>query len=90
MTSCAYCEQPATTTIVSTPEQVCVEHAVEFWTGLLVFARDCRRDPCMKHQGVCTCRLCEGIGASSLRAVAVDAAGPAPRKGDRFPFRLAS
>jgi hypothetical protein len=25
--------------IVSFPEHVCFEHAVEFWTGLLVYAR---------------------------------------------------
>jgi hypothetical protein len=26
--------------IVSTPDQVCLEHALEFWTGLLVYATD--------------------------------------------------
>ena len=31
------------TTIASNPERVCLEHAVEFWTGLVAYARDCRR-----------------------------------------------
>jgi hypothetical protein len=26
--------------IVSNPERVCLEHALEFWTGLLVYAKD--------------------------------------------------
>jgi hypothetical protein len=30
--------------IVSNPDQVCLEHALEFWTGLLVYARN-RSDP---------------------------------------------
>jgi hypothetical protein len=35
--------------IVSNPELVCFEHALEFWTGLLVYARD-GSDPSVKHQ----------------------------------------
>jgi hypothetical protein len=26
--------------IVSNPERVCLEHALEFWTGLLAYAKD--------------------------------------------------
>jgi hypothetical protein len=44
MMSCAYCKEPATTKIVSNPETVCLEHAVEFWAGLLDHVRD-RGDP---------------------------------------------
>jgi len=40
MRRCAYCERAATTRIVAHPEHVCFEHALEFWTGLLVYARD--------------------------------------------------
>lgn len=40
MSCCAYCGRPATMRIVAFPEQVCFEHAMEFWTGLLVYARD--------------------------------------------------
>jgi hypothetical protein len=41
MMSCAFCKEPATTKVVSNPEQVCLEHALEFWTGLLDHVRDC-------------------------------------------------
>jgi hypothetical protein len=41
MMSCAFCKEPATTKIVSNPEQVCLEHALEFWSGLLDHVRDC-------------------------------------------------
>ena len=44
MTRCAYCEHQAMTTITSNPNRVCREHAVEFWTGLVAYARDRRRD----------------------------------------------
>jgi hypothetical protein len=40
MICCAYCGRPATTRIVSHPEEVCYKHALEFWNGLLVYARD--------------------------------------------------
>lgn len=75
--------------IVSNPEDVCFEHALEFWTGLLVYARD-RSDPCVKHERLCTCRSCEELSASHLRAIAIAAAGPSPRDHERFPIRLAS
>jgi hypothetical protein len=89
MTCCAYCEQPATMTIVSNPEQVCLEHALEFWHGLLVYARD-RSDNCVKHERLCACQSCEDLAAPSLRAVAIAAAGPSPRSHERFQIRLAS
>ena len=38
--TCAYCGQRATMKIVSIPEHVCFDHALEFWTGLLVYATD--------------------------------------------------
>jgi hypothetical protein len=75
--------------IVSNPEQVCFEHALEFWTGLLVYARD-RSDPCVKHERVCTCRSCEELSLSYLRAIAIAIAGPSPRDHEHFPIRLAS
>ena len=75
--------------IVSNPEQVCLQHALEFWTGLLAYARD-RRDPCVKHEGLCTCPSCEESSASYLRAAAIAAAGPSPGKQERFQIRLAS
>jgi hypothetical protein len=89
MTGCAYCGRPATMRIVSNPEYVCFEHALEFWTGLLVYARHVP-DPCVKDQGECTCHACEALSAPSRRAIAIAAAGPSPRHYDRFPIRLAS
>jgi hypothetical protein len=89
MMNCAYCEQPATMKIVSNPEEVCFEHAMEFWTGLVAYATD-HSDPCVKEEGFCTCRSCEELSASRLRASAIAAAGPSPREGQRFSIRLAS
>jgi hypothetical protein len=83
---CAYCERPATMKIVSTPEQVCFEHALEFWTGLLTYTHD--DSGCVKHERVCNCRACEELRASSVRAAAIKAAGPPSR--ERYLMRLAS
>jgi hypothetical protein len=76
-------------TIVATPQRVCLEHALEFWTGLLVFARD-QTEPCVKHEGLCICRSCEESSASTRRAIAIAAAGPPPQDDECFPIRLAS
>ncbi len=89
MISCAYCGQPATMRIVSNPEQVCLEHGLEFWTGLLVCARD-RGDPPVKHGRSCACGACQELSAPELRAVAIMVAGPSPADHERFPIRLAS
>ena len=89
MISCAYCGQVATMKIVSIPDKVCLEHAVEFWSGLLVYATD-RSEPCVAHEGVCTCRSCQESSASSRRASAIAAAGPPPPDDQRFQIRLAS
>jgi hypothetical protein len=77
-------------TIVSNPEVVCREHGLEFWTGLLGYARDRREDLCVKNEGLCTCWSCEELGASHLRATAIAAAGPSPWDHERFRIRLAS
>jgi hypothetical protein len=63
MMCCAYCEQKATMKIVSIPEDVCVEHAVEFWTGLLACAND-RPGPCVREHGWCTCKSCVELDAA--------------------------
>jgi hypothetical protein len=87
--TCAYCGQQATMRIVSNAEHVCFEHGLEFWTGLLVYARD-HSGACVKHERVCTCRSCEESSAASRRASAIAAAGPSPQYRERFPMRLAS
>jgi hypothetical protein len=89
MVCCAYCEEPATLRIVSNPEQVCLVHALEFWTGLLTYVRDPFAH-CVKYEGSCSCRACEEMSAASARASAIAAAGPAPQDDDRFQIRLAS
>jgi len=89
MVGCAYCGQEATTKIVSYPEQVCFEHALEFWTGLLVYARD-RSEACVKQERVCACSSCQERDSSYRRALAIAAAGPPPRDRERSPIRLAS
>jgi hypothetical protein len=61
--------------IVSNPERVCLEHALEFWTGLLVYAKD-HADPC------------EGSRAPERRAIA--AACQSPRDQHHVQIRLAS
>jgi hypothetical protein len=93
---CAYCEAEATMRIVSNPEQVCYQHAMEFWTGLLGYARD-HSDPCVKDEPSCACWSCQELTASHLRdigiaesdeqanascirAIAIAAAGPPPTK----------
>ena len=89
MICCPYCGEPATMKIVSNPEQVCLEHALEFWTGLLEYVRG-RSEPCVKHEGSCTCRSCEELSASHRRTTAIAAAGPSRHEYERLPIRRAS
>jgi len=89
MACCPYCGKRATMKIVSSPDTVCFDHAVEFWTGLLVFAHD-RADLCIKNEQVCSCPACREIGGPSLRARAIAAVGPPPPIRERFHLRLVS
>jgi hypothetical protein len=88
MMCCPYCHQPATMTIISNPAQVCVEHALEFWTGLLVYAAKDHSDPCVSQERLCTRRLCRRLSAPDRRAIA--AAGPSPPDEAHVQIRLAS
>jgi len=36
----ASCGHPATITIVSSPDRVCFTHAMEFWNGLMAYAKE--------------------------------------------------
>ena len=85
MTTCPYCQQPATMTILATPDRVCLEHALEFWTGLVGYTRG-RSAPCVKHQERCGCPLCEEQHAAQLRAFALKNATPSP--GDHVGFAM--
>ena len=89
MISCAYCGKPSTMTIVSNPHHVCLDHALEFWTGFLGCAVH-PLEPCVKHEGTCSCGACEEASAASRRVTAIAAAGPSPRNDDRFVMSLAS
>ena len=77
-------------TIVSNPERVCLQHGLEFWNGLLAHARDRRRDPCMKNEGLCTCLSCQELGASYPRAVPIEPIAPSLREDEHFSISLAS
>ena len=76
-------------TIIASPDAVCIDHAVEFWTGLLVFSHD-RAGPCMSHEQECSCRLCQEMSEATLRALAIAAAGPTSPENARFQTCLAS
>ena len=76
-------------TIVASPSQVCFEHALEFWTGLLAYARD-RSGPCVKYEMPCTCAACEDMSDELLRKAAIASVGPSPGDHVDFPVRLAS
>jgi hypothetical protein len=76
-------------TIVSNPSEVCFEHALEFWTGLLAYTRD-RSGPCVKYEMPCTCPVCEDLSEARLRKAAIASVGPSPGDHVNFPVRLAS
>ena len=40
MMYCAYCGQRATVEIPTTPSNVCLTHAIEFWTCLLAHVKN--------------------------------------------------
>jgi hypothetical protein len=75
--------------IVSNPDRVCLEHALEFWTGLLVFATD-RSEPCVKTEQLCSCGSCKELSASYLHAAAIAATPRSPGDHVRSTMRLAS
>lgn len=68
--------------IVSVPQDVCAAHGVEFWTGLLAYARE-QSAPCRKHNQVGPCQACDEDEALLLREVAIRVAGPSPLPSDR-------
>ena len=74
--------------IPAIPEHVCLEHGLEFWTGLLGYVSG--HSDCVKYKRLCTCRSCEESSARARRAIAIVAAGPSPRDRKRFTIRLAS
>jgi hypothetical protein len=86
MTKCSYCGRPATASIIANPHRVCLEHATEFWTGLLAYTRG-RSGPCVKADTVCACAACADAETSRVRSSAISSAGPSP--GDHVDFQIA-
>jgi hypothetical protein len=62
MMSCTYCGQRATVQIPSTPSDVCLTHAIEFWTGLLAYRKD-RSDAFQTPEPPCTRPLFNQLSA---------------------------
>ena len=56
MTNCAYCGEHATEVIPAIPGQVCMTHALEFWTGLLTYLKGKAR--LADHETSCVCGMC--------------------------------
>jgi hypothetical protein len=76
-------------TIISSPHQVCLEHAIEFWTGLLAYTHD-RSGRCVKDEMLCACAVCDEASASQLRAAAIVGVGRSPGDHEGFKIGLAS
>jgi hypothetical protein len=89
MVICAYCKRPATDTIVAIPHRVCLEHAVEFWTGLLRYSQG-RSGPCVKDTTLCACAACEARSEAEMRSRTLRSARPSPGDHEDFAIGLAS
>lgn len=75
MTTCAYCEQRATVKIPSNPGQVCLTHALEFWTALFDVVKQ-RAVPVEAREVPCACGACNELTQARLLSAAA---------ADRFP-----
>jgi hypothetical protein len=70
MALCAtpHCTQQAVLQIPSIGNDVCLVHAIAFWTGLLAYSKD--RPACETlHPAPCACSYCNRL-STSARAVA--------------------
>jgi hypothetical protein len=89
MNICSYCQRPATHTIVAIPHRVCIEHAVEFWTGLLGYTQG-RSGACMKDTMPCACAACEELTEAKVPPFPIRSVRPSPGDHEDFAIRLAS
>jgi hypothetical protein len=55
--------------IIASPQRVCAEHAVEFWTGLLAYSH-ARAGVCIKNDQQCSCLRCREMAADFSKAAA--------------------
>jgi len=88
MAYCTYCDEWAVIDIPANPSPVCLEHAVEFWTGLLTYAREHSEhaEPLKTHAA---CAICHELSAARARTMDAADPAPAPPVAPR-PLRLAS
>jgi hypothetical protein len=62
MTNCAYCGEHASVAIPAIPGQVCMTHALEFWSGLLTYVKD-QAKLAEQHETSCVCGMCNNAAA---------------------------
>jgi hypothetical protein len=89
MTTCPYCTQPATMNIISNPGRVCVDHAVEFWTGVLAYSH-ARAGVCIKADQMCACPRCVEMAEDFVNAEALKRASALPGDHEDFGIQIAS
>ena len=71
---CNYCGEPAALRIPSIPAEVCRAHAIEFWTGLMAYAKQDRSDFCEHDQPPSLCATCNE--SSAQKATSTDDRSP--------------
>ena len=86
---CAYCAEEATVQIPATPADVCLTHAVEFWTQLMALVKE-RSDPAEKPDTLCPCESCNQLAASNRRPRRAETEGPPPSQSDSAQISQAS
>jgi hypothetical protein len=77
--TCSYCRHEATSRIPSNPGEVCPTHAIEFWTGLLAYAK--LHPPVVDtplSQCVASSPLASGISTRRRRSRSLAAGGGRP------------
>ena len=71
--------------IISNPGRVCIDHAVEFWTGVLAYSH-ARAGVCIKADEVCSCPRCLEMAEAFVKQEALKTAKASP--GDHEDFRI--
>ena len=86
---CAHCAEEATVQIPATPSDVCLTHAVEFWTQLMALVKE-RSDPAEKRDTLCTCESCNQLAASNRRSRRAETETESPPQSDSAQISQAS
>lgn len=75
--NCVYCGRQATDRIPALQSEVCREHAIEFWTGLMAYAKEARDHSEREEQEEpCHCWTCNQLSAPKAPSITADAVGP--------------